>query len=599
MNKRLAAWALAGLSLGAMAQDTQLYWGDTHLHTGNSTDAFDNGAASVDTETAYRFARGLPVIHPATGQRLRIDRPLDFLVIADHAEMLGLAPRLQGNDPDILATAAGRRLKALFDADPFSLWRAQIAISLSGANQDMVNELHVPGIIQGAWEAQIDAAEKHNSPGEFTALIGWEWSSSSNDTNLHRVIFTADGGAMARRFRPFSAYDSDRPEDLWDWLDFTSALTGARFLAIPHNGNLSKGLMFAGTDSRGEAMTRDQAQARSRWEPVMEITQYKGTSETHPVLAPTDEFADFELREFLFSGQPADPLPGSFARPALKTGLALEGTLGINPYKFGMIGSTDAHTGLASVEEGAFLGKSGLDALPAQRPQKALALMSAWEVSASGLAAAWATANTREGIFEAFRRREVYATSGPRIALRVFAGFDFAGIDLDRADLAAQGYRRGVPMGGDLTAAPANRPLSLLIEAVADPRGATLDRVQVIKGWQAADGEVLEKVFDVAWAGNRRLRTDGKLPAIDNTVALADTSYDNATGAPRLAVTWQDPEFDPALRAFYYVRVLEIPTPRHHVYDAVALGLDLLTANPGHPATLQERAWSSPVWYTP
>lgn len=329
----------------------------------------------------------------------------------------------------------------------------------------------------------------------------------------------------------------------------------------------------------------------------MEVTQYKGTSEVHPALAPTDEFANFELREFLFSGQPAKPAAGSYARSALKTGLALEKTLGINPYKLGMIGSTDSHTGMTSVEEDNFMGKSGRDALPEQRPEKSLGLMSAWEVSASGLAGVWATENTREGIFDAFMRKEVFATSGPRISLRVYGGFGFRGkvADFDEARLNG-----GVPMGGDLAAAPEESPLSLVIEAISDPAGATLDRIQVVKGWRDEGNELHEKIYDAAWGGNRSLSTTGgKLSPVTRSRNTSPTSYDNDSGAPRLAVVWEDPDFDPGQSAFYYVRVLEIPTPRHHVYDAVALGLDPATANPGHPALIQERAWSSPIWYTP
>jgi len=582
----------------ASAEETVLLWGDTHLHTSNSTDAYENGRASVGLEDAYRFARGLPVIQPATRTRIRIDRPLDFLVIADHAEMMGLPTRLLDNDPAVMATNAGQKLKKMMQEDPFSIWRAQIAISLSGANQDMVEQLHVPPVIRGAWEAQIAAADRHNIPGEFTALIGWEWSSSSNDTNLHRVIFTPDDGKVARKFLPISSYDSDRPEDLWRWLEQTELETGARFVAIPHNSNISQGLMFSNTDSQGNAMTLADAEFRLRWEPVIEVTQYKGTSETHPVLAPTDEFAAFELREFLFSGQPAEPLPGSYIRPALRTGLLLEQELGVNPYRLGMIGSTDSHTGLASVEENNFMGKSGLDTLPEDRPDKTLGLMSAWEVSASGLAGVWAEENSREGIFNAFMRREVFATSGPRISLRVFGSFNFPELDPETANIASVGYRDGVPMGSDLLIPKNETSFSLLIEATSDPASGNLDRVQVIKGWIDETGNTHEKIYNVSWAGERILNANGKLPAIETTVDVSEARYENREGSPRLAVIWQDPDFS-SQPSFYYVRVLEVPTPRHHVYDAAALGLDTAEANPGKSLTIQERAWSSPIWLTP
>ncbi len=580
------------------AQETSLFWGDTHLHSSSSTDAYDRGF-SVTVEDAYRFARGLPIIQPATKQRIRIDRPLDFLVVADHAELMGISPRLAAKDSEVLATSAGQRLKAMFDENPDQVFAAQLAISFGNNNQDVLDQLYVPEIIRGAWDKQISAAERNNKPGEFTAFIGWEWSSTTSEVNQHRVVFTRDNGDVARRFLPLSSYDTDRPEELWQWLEKTENQTGAHLLAIPHNSNLSKGLMFPDSDSMGNAMTLADAEARRRWEPVMEVTQYKGTSETHPVLAPTDEFAAFELRERLFNGDPVTPYAGSFARTALKTGLEIESRLGVNPYKFGMIGASDSHTGLVSVTENNFMGKSALDTVPEQRPSMPLGLMSAWEVSASGLAGVWARENTREAIFDAFMRKEVFATSGPRISLRVFGSFNFRRVNLERDDIPTIGYRRGIPMGGDLTAAPKGRAPSLLIEALSDAKSGTLDRVQVIKGWQDVDGSLQEKIFDVVWAGDRRLDSDGNLPGIINTVDTTTASYDNSTGEPRLATLWQDPEFDPDLKAFYYVRVLEIPTPRHHVYDAVALGLAPEAAYPGKPTAIQERAWSSPIWYTP
>ncbi len=581
------------------AQETSLFWGDTHLHTANSTDAYDRGL-SVDIETAYRYARGLPVIQPATGQRIKIDRPLDFLVVADHAEFMGLSSSLAAADEKILATQAGQRLKGLFDENTDAVWAAQIDISLTGGNKDMLRDLNVPALIQDVWEKQIAAAEANNIPGEFTALIGFEWSSTANDTNQHRVVFTADDGEIAVKFRPYSSYDSENPKDLWNWLQSTERGTGARLLAIPHNSNLSKGMMFSNTDAHGNAMSISEAQMRQRWEPVIEVTQYKGTSETSPALSPNDEFAAFELREYLFGGNKAVPYPGSFARTALMRGLQLHSVLGINPYQFGMIGSSDSHTGLVSVNENNFMGKSALDTLPNQRPAQKLGLMSAWEVSASGLAGVWARNNSREEIFNSFMRREVFATSGPRIALRFFAGFDFNTTSLSSSqDIAQEGYAKGIPMGGELIALEKDKVPIFLLEALADPLSASLDRLQIIKGWQDSAGEVYEKIYEVSWSGSRTLDHNGKLPAIINTVDVRTASYDSSTGATRLIAYWQDPDFDPSLKAFYYVRALEIPTPRHHVYDALALGLDPLIENPTKPTWIQERAWSSPIWYNP
>jgi len=369
------------------------------------------------------------------------------------------------------------------------------------------------------------------------------------------------------------------------------------FLAIPHNSNLSEGIMFAETDSDGRPMTADYARTRGLWEPMVEITQYKGSSETHPLLSPTDEFAGFEVRDTFFNRNPAPPSGGSYVRTALLRGLQLESVSGVNPYKFGVIGSTDSHTGLSSVEEDRFYGKSGMDVLPEQRLAGALGEMSAWIVSASGLAAAWADDNTRAAIFSAFRRREVYATSGPRISLRLFGGFSFLPSDAAEVDLAAVGYGKGVPMGGDLAHAPADRAPSLLIRAVKDPQGANLDRVQVIKGWLDGNGQVHEHIYNVAWSGDRNMTPAGSLEPVGNSVDLAQARYANTIGAAELATVWTDPDFNPVRRAFYYVRVLEIPTPRHQVYDAVALRIDPETT--GQAAFIQERAWSSPIWYTP
>jgi len=576
------------------AQGTQLFWGDTHLHTSNSTDAYSTGNFVADPDTAFRFAKGQTVLHPSLRTRVRISRPLDFLVVSDHAEQLGLQAEVMKDNPLMLATSWGKALRESLEKN-----RARGMRGLSPADRQAMNrDMATPAIRQGIWEKQVDAAERHNAPGKFTTFIGWEWTVHPGGKNLHRVVFTSADGATAKKFLPFTANDSQRPEDLWQWLERTREATGADFVAIPHNPNLSGGLMFDMVDSDGRPITAEYARTRIRWEPVIEMTQVKGTSEVHPELSPNDEFAEFEIRRKLLAGQPTPANKADYARSALLRGLEIEQQTGANPYKFGFIGASDSHTGLSSVDENNFFGKLASDPLPEQRiPTANPIIFPAWEMSAGGIAGVWATANTREALAAAFKRKEVYATTGPRIALRVFGGFSFVSADANARDIAEVGYRKGIPMGGDLTNAPRGKAPSFLIHAVKDPVSGNLDRVQVVKGWLDASGETHERIYDVAWSGDRKPGADGRLPAVGNTVELAGPSYTNTIGAAQLATVWSDPDFNPAIRAFYYVRVLEIPTPRHSAYDAAALGLDIKETR--QPATIQERAYSSPIWYTP
>ena len=577
------------------AADTQLLWGDTHLHTSYSVDAYATGNYVTDPDTAFRYARGLPILHPVTREKIRIERPLDFLVVADHAELLQLQVRLDEEDPDLLATPTGKRLEELHKQNKRAVF-AEVGRTNQGEGKDMLVDLASDRILGDAWARQIRFAEANNQPGKFTALIGWESSAAPEWSNLHRVVFTPADAATAGKFLPYSSYRSNRPEDLWAWLDATSKATGAQFVAIPHNSNMSNGRMFDRVDSNGRPLSAEYARERIRWEPVMEISQSKGTSETDPALSPNDEFAGFEVRNKLLVGTPTKAMPASFARSALLEGLATESGVGVNPYKFGFVGGTDSHNSLSSTDEFQFYGKLASQMATTQRPQDR-GNFAVWELSASGLAGVWARENTRQAIFDAFTRKEVYATSGPRIALRVFAGFGFRPADANAKDIAAVGYSHGVPMGGDLSAAPRGQSPSLLIHAAKDPLSGNLDRVQVVKGWLAADGSRHEKVFEVAWSGNRRLDAAGRLAPVGDTVDVKTARYSNTIGAVQLSAVWKDPEFDPKLRAFYYVRAIEIPTPRQSLYDAVALGID--PAQTKMPATLQERAWSSPIWYTP
>jgi Protein of unknown function (DUF3604) len=596
--------ALTCPALGQQAQRPgQLLFGDTHLHTSHSTDGYASGNTTLGPEEAYRFARGEPVIHPVSKARMRISRPLDFLVVADHSDYLGLQKYMQIEDARLTATEDGRRLQQMAREDPGAVFRMAI-----GANREFTGEelmaIYAP-VARQPWLEEIDAAERHNEPGVFTAFAGWEWSSHADSINLHRVVFSPSDADVLRSFFPYSNLDSVRPEDLWAWLEATEADHGAEFVAIPHNSNMSIGHMFDLIDSDGRPFTAAYARTRMRWEPVMEVTQAKGTSEVHPALSPNDEFAEFEIFRRLFKAEEPVPSASDYARSALLRGLSIEADIGVNPYRLGFIGSSDIHTGMATLAEDNFGGAVARDILPETRraaaarpyPPDAAARLDAWNLSASGLAAVWATENTRAAITAAFKRKEVYATSGTRIALRVFGGFGFESGDLDADDIAVAGYDRGVPMGGDLSNAPRNRAPTLMIQARMDPMGAHLDRIQVVKGWLAADGTQHEQIYDVAWSGERRPAPDGSLPPVGNTVDLETASYRNTIGAPQLATVWTDPDFDPSLPAFYYVRVLEIPTPRHQVYDAVALGMD--PAATGYATTIQERAWSSPIWYSP
>jgi len=601
MIKKTLFLLLLLVAHGGYAQ-TELFWGDTHLHTSHSTDAYASTNQLADPDVAYRYAKGQPVLHPTLGNRVIIPRPLDFLVVADHSDYLGLQVYLQKDDPRLTGTANGRRLQEMMRENPGSIFR-----TIFGANPEFSAEelmaTYRP-IMEQPWLDEIAAAEKHNEPGRFTAFAGWEWSAHADNRNLHRVVFSPASAEQLQQFFPYSNLDSTRPEDLWRWLEDTSSNIGADFIAIPHNSNMSTGLMFDLVDSDGRPITARYARTRARWEPVVEITQAKGTSEVHPALSPNDEFAEFEIYRRLFFRQEPTPQAGDYVRSALQRGLLIQEDTGVNPYKFGVIGSSDIHTGLATLDENNFMGAVARDTLPSYRqsaprnrpPEESASPLSAWELSASGLAGVWAEENTREAISAAFSRKEVYATSGPRIALRVFGGFNFEPEHAQANDLAATGYSLGVPMGSDLTASEGQSP-TLLIHATRDTRGANLDRIQVIKGWLDDEGNAREQIYNVAWSGNRALDNAGNLPAVGDTTNPATASYENTIGAPQLATVWQDPDFDPEVIAFYYVRVLEIPTPRHQVYDAVALGMD--AAETEQPLAIQERAWSSPIWYTP
>jgi hypothetical protein len=587
---------------------TRPLFGDTHLHTSFSMDAGAFGAR-LSPSDAYRFARGEEVTS-STGQRVKLSRPLDWLVVADHSDGMGFFPLLMSGDPGLLATEQGRRWYDQIQGGQGAT--AALDIIVSFGKGQMPAGFPQPGTAayRGAWQQTIKAAEDYNDPGRFTAFIGFEWTSNTGGNNLHRNVIFRGNGAQASLVEPYTTLKplgSDNPADLWKWMAATEERTASEVLAIAHNGNLSNGRMFPVVEAFGKPVDREYAQTRARWEPLYEVTQTKGTGEAHPFLSPNDEFASFELwdKGNLDGSVAKDTgmLQFEYARGALKNGLALEAKLGANPFKFGMIGSSDAHNGLAAMEEDNFFGKTvtqepspeRLGATFVHNKTSGVRIMD-WEVGASGYAAVWATENTRAAIFDAMKRREVYATTGTRMAVRFFGGWEFETRDAMNRLPAQVGYAKGVPMGGDLRSAPAGKAPTFLVAALKDPLGANLDRIQIVKGWMNAKGELQERVYDVVWSGDRKPGKDGKLPAVGNTVDVANATWTNTIGAPELISVWRDPNFNAAERAFYYVRVLEIPTPRWTAYDAKRFGSK---PQPGTSMTLQERAYTAPIWYTP
>jgi len=542
-----------------------------------------------------------------TGQPVQLIRPLDFLAVTEHAEFNGLATGLRESSPLLLADPWGKQTYDLFNSGPEGRMAAFQDIIKWGTIK-LENPFGDDELSRSIWNESVKIADQYYQPGRFTSLMGFEWSSSPDGNNLHRVVLFEDGADKTSRTIPFSLFDGGDPQDLWAYMAAYEDKTGGRVLAIPHNGNLSNGLMFADKAASGEPMDQAYAEKRARWEPLHEVTQIKGDEETHPLLSPDDEFADFERWDVSnISGSAAKEewmLQYEHARSALKLGLKLGRELGANPYKFGLIGAIDAHTALATSREENYFGKyahtepspdrHNRDVIPADDP--ALRILTSQE-SASGLMAVWARENTREELFSAMKRKEVYATTGTRIRVRVFGGWDFEADEVVRPDFIAQGYRRGVPMGGDLRNAPEGGAPRFMIRALRDPDGANLDRVQVIKGWLDDQGETHERIYDVAVSGGREIGADGRAKeAVGNTVNIPTATYTNTIGDAVFSAHWTDPEFDPKQDAFYYVRVLEIPTPRWTTYDAAFFGVPLPDTV---PPTIQDRAYTSPIWYTP
>ncbi|MDJ0858224.1 MAG: DUF3604 domain-containing protein [Dinoroseobacter sp.] len=585
------------------AYPDQVLFGDLHFHTEISFDAGLIGT-SLDMHDAFAVARGEEILSN-TGQRVQLVRPLDFLAITEHAEMLGLATAVRTSDPRLLADDWGRQTYDLFQSGQEGRMAAFADIIDIGTVQgrDPTAGLGLDGDI---WLDIIDTVDHYNDPGVFTALAGFEWTYTPLGDNLHRVILFADGADKTSQTRPFPFFDSE-PEDLWNYLASYEADTGGRVIAVPHNANLSNGLMFSKNKYDGTPMDAEYAAKRIRWEPMHEMTQIKGDEETHPLLSPDDEFADFESWDVgnLSGAAPKTPemLRYEYARSALKVGLELKREIGVNPYKFGLYGTTDAHTALPTSREDNYFGKyqhtepspnrHNIDVIPAE--DDALRILTAQE-SAAGLTAVWARENTRAEVFGALTRKEAYATTGSRIRVRVFGGWTFGPEDLGASDFVSNGYQNGVPMGGDLRAAPDGAAPNFLIRALRDPDGANLDRVQIIKGWIDDSGETFERVYDVAVSGDREIGEDGRArEPVGSTVDIPTATFTNTIGAAALEAHWQDPAFDPSQDAFYYVRVLEIPTPRWTTRDAAVFDIPLPDTV---PPEVQDRAYTSPIFYT-
>jgi hypothetical protein len=579
-----------------------VYFGDTHVHTGWSADAGMDGAV-LSPEDAYRFALGEEVTSN-TGQKAKLKRRYDWFMITDHSDGMGVINEIVAGNPEMMASPVLARWGEALKEGGEAAASAKSELIVMQSEGKLPAEVTDPKWMRSAWDKTIDAAEKYNRPGEFATFIAYEWTvNAGGGDNLHRNVIFRDGGERARQILPLTTFETQDPLKLWEWMQAYEQKTGGQVLAIPHNGNMSNGRMFEEQQFDGSPMTRAWAELRVRYEPLFEVTQIKGQSESHPSLSPTDDFAAFDLWDrgnLILRPKPAGALRFEYWREALKSGMRIEGELGVNPFRYGANGATDTHTGLSTTEEDNFFGK--FKTLEPRKGRWDFPLLEGptgkymgWEQAAAGVMGVWSVANTREAIWDAMKRRETYATTGPRIQVRFYGGFEFADADLS-GDLVASGYAKGVPMGGELASATSGQAPSFLVAAAKDPAGANLDRVQIVKGWVDAAGQTHEKIFDVKWSGERVPGPDGRLPAVGDTVNRQDASYANTIGAPELSGVFRDPEFDPAQKAFYYVRVLEIPTPRWTLYDQVRFGEQMPDTV---PLVHQERAFTSPIWYAP
>ena len=608
---RNLATTVLGLGIGMLVvspgfaqgnPERNAYFGQTHVHTSWSFDAYVFGTTVTGPEEAYKYALGQPVKHPG-GYTVQLRRPLDFQAVTDHAEYVGTV-RL-ANDPSspISKLAVAEKLKVHSKDDILKIY---FFFASSMLKNEPITELLDPQVIGGIWQQTVAIADKYYQPGKFTTFAGYEWSSTPNNMNLHRNVIFRNTKKVPEL--PFSSIDSSHPEDLWGWME-VQRRAGNELLAISHNANLSDGIMFPlDVDSKGRPIDSAWARDRMNNEPLSEITQLKGTSETHPTLSPNDEFANFEILNYLIGGPQRVPrIHGSYIREGYENGLAMQDSRGYNPYKFGIVGASDTHDTVVAYDQSNYFGGHGLlDATPQARLSgKEEAGLTMDQLSVSGLGGVWAEENTRESIFASMQRKETFGTSGPRIKVRLFGGWDFSPDVLKQKDWVKTGYASGVPMGGDLPP-PKGKAPAFIVWAVKDPDEANLDRIQIVKGWTNS-GQIFEKIYDVAWSGNRKLThapiqsvlypgNDMTLPPVGNTVDIKNATYTNTIGAVELETAWTDPDFDPSLHAFYYARVLQIPTPRWTTYDAKTLGVP----PPSNvSATVQDRAWTSPIWYTP
>lgn len=622
---RIVALATLMITVGAIAEDRayspnlgqelprRLLFGDTHVHTGLSGDAGGAGTRLMPAD-AYRFARG-EVVTSNTGLTVKLARPYDFFMITDHSDAMGAIIDILEGTPNIMADPQGQRFHEEFNAGgktAYTAARRLVALFAQGELPEALN--YQPGnrAFQSVWERIVTAAEDAYVPGSFTTFSAYEWTSLVTGDNLHRNVIFRDGADKVLQALPFTAtppQGSRDPKDLWQWMEDYEQQTGGDVTAIAHNGNISNGRMFPLSDdfAQGKPLDRAYALNRQKWERLYEVTQYKGDGETHPLLSPKDEFADYETWDWgnldLSEKKTPDMLPGEYARSGLLRGLQMKSSIGANPFKFGLQGATDTHTGLSTADENNFFGKfaryepregrAGM--LHRSNPDIGIEGFYSWNFSSAGITGLWAHENTRESIFDAMERREVYATTGPRIALRFFGGWKFNTEDVETPDLAQIGYEKGVPMGSDLPSRNSVAP-SFLISALRDPRGANLDRVQVVKGWLDEKGDSHERVYNVTWSGDRKLDDDGELPSVGSTVELSVPDWANSIGSASLQAVWRDPDFLPHQEAFYYVRVLQIPTPRWTAYDATRLGAAIADEV---PLITQDRAYSSPIWYSP
>lgn len=592
---------------------TQVFFGDTHHHSANSGDAFMNGDR-LGPEDSYRFASGQEVVS-SSGVPVKLERPLDFLVVSDHAEGLGAMFEIYNENPLYMQDDTLKRWSEMMQAGGTQSADAMNELISAQSQGKLPSAITDPKmaqpIMKSVWESYTELAEQYNQPGKFTAMIGYEWTSVPKGNNLHRNVLFRDGKSEADQMLPFTSWQSENPEDLWQWMSEFEAKTGGSVLAIPHNGNLSNGRMFSLKDSKGVALSADYARLRAKYEPLQEMMQTKGNSETHPTLSPNDEFANYGIAGWEYGNLTLEDEPETpemrqymYIRGGLMNGLALQEKLGENPFKFGFIGGTDVHNSLTAIDEDNFFGKHVIQEPRPNRwehvSKKGFGFTRyTWQYTAAGYAAVWATDNTREALWDAMKRKEVYATSGTRMTVRLFGGWEYTDQDLFARDIAKVGYAKGVPMGGDLAKqAKTTGSPSFLIAAMKDPVGANLDRIQVIKGWVDDQGNTQEKIYDVVWgdAEKRQIGDDGKLQSVGDTVDVEQATWSNTIGDPDLTVLWSDPEFDASQSAFYYARVIEIPTPRWTAYDqkrfAVKMSDDV-------PMKHQERAWTSPIWYNP